>query len=92
MKTPFLSFPSGALRTGPKAVINKWWICSHKLAYSKKKKKLQLWKALIFCNYFKSVSCGLIKSPPNLEINYGRTVSSVVYFYTRSINEAEMIK
>ena len=32
------------------------------------------------------------KTPTNLGINYRRTVSYFVYFYTHSINEAEMIK
>ena len=90
VKTLFSGFSSGALRTGPKAVINKWLIRSHKLAYSKRK-EIQLWRALTFSNYFKSV-VDWQKSPPNLEINYGRTVSSFSYFYMHSINETEMIK
>ena len=90
-KNPLLSFPSGALRTGPKAGINKWPIRSHKLAYSKRK-EITIIKGVVFLQLLQLKAFWTDKSPPNLERNYGRTVSSFVDFYTHSINEAEMIK
>ena len=48
-------------------------------------------KGVDFLQYFKRI-VDWQKTPPNLEINHGRTVWSFVYIYTHSMREAEMIK